>query len=236
MKLKIHHFFTVDQSPQEVSNAINNVRGGGRKKLRVRLTKLGAEFKFHYKGLSLQHSEDHGIGTGQAKAYGMYRKPNLTLSKTRPSGNGTDVVFEITKRATKPNSALRTSACSCIECYGDCTGDGACISTAVCGILITTGKWPGPAEKKRDAKNGSKRDLKCWSNSIRRSQDMCKTLCGAIPLGGHGRREIGWRPLRGCGGTGTKMTVITVRTRWQDGRAAYSGRFDDLGISLAPYH
>ena len=43
--------FTVDQSPEEVFDAIDNVRGWWSEEIDGSTDKLGAEFKFHYKDL-----------------------------------------------------------------------------------------------------------------------------------------------------------------------------------------
>jgi hypothetical protein len=43
--------FSVDQSPEEVFHAINNVRGWWSEEIDGSTDKLGAEFKFHYKDL-----------------------------------------------------------------------------------------------------------------------------------------------------------------------------------------
>jgi hypothetical protein len=44
-------FFTVDQSPEQVFDAINNVASGGREKLAAPPTKLGDEFTYRYQDL-----------------------------------------------------------------------------------------------------------------------------------------------------------------------------------------
>ena len=100
--------FTVDQSPEEVFDAVNNVRGRWSEEIDGSTDKLGAEFKFRYKDFHCRHPEDHGMGTGQESGMACIGSPTFVTNKTE--WNGTDVVFEITKKGTKPNSALRTSA------------------------------------------------------------------------------------------------------------------------------
>ena len=50
--------FTVDQTPEEVFDAVNNVQGWWSEEIEGSTDKLGAEFKFHYKDL---HRSTHKI-------------------------------------------------------------------------------------------------------------------------------------------------------------------------------
>jgi len=126
--------FTVDQSPQEVSNAINNVRGWWSEEIEGQTDKLGAEFKFHYKDFHCSTQKITEL-VPDKKAVWHVSEAQLNFVKNKTEWNGTDVVFEITKKGDKTELRFtHVGLVPAIECYGDCTGDGACISTAVCGI------------------------------------------------------------------------------------------------------
>jgi hypothetical protein len=65
---------TVNQSPEEVFDAINNVRGWWSEEIEGPTDKPGAEFTFHYKDL---HRSTHKITefVPVEKSYGTFQEP-----------------------------------------------------------------------------------------------------------------------------------------------------------------
>ena len=126
--------FSVDQTPQEVFDAINNVRGWWSEEIEGDTDKLGAEFKFHYKDFHRSTQKITELMPGK-KVVWHVSEPNSTLSKTRPSGMAPTWSSRSPGKATKPNSALRTSAWF-LPSNATVTvqAHGAFISTTACGV------------------------------------------------------------------------------------------------------
>ena len=101
--------FSVDQTPEEVFDAINNVRGWWSEEIDGRTDKLGAEFKFHYKDLHRSTQKITEFVPGKKVVWHVL-EADLTLSKTRPSGMAPTLSLRSPRRTAKPKSALRTSA------------------------------------------------------------------------------------------------------------------------------
>lgn len=139
--------FTVDQSPEEVFNAINNVRGWWSEEIKGSTDKPGAEFKFHYKDV---HRSTQKIieFVPDKKVVWRVSGAQLNFVQNKTEWNGTEVVFEITRKGDK--TRLRFTHAGLVpafECYGGCSGAwGFYINESLHG-LITTGKGqPAPKE------------------------------------------------------------------------------------------
>jgi len=138
--------FSVDQSPEEVFDAINNVRGWWSEEIDGSTDKLGAEFKFHHKDLHRSTQEiTESVPDKKVVWHISDARPNFVKNKTE--WNGTDVVFEITKKGRK--TELRFTHAGLVpafECYGDCSGAWGFYINDSLRSLITTGKGQ-PAQK-----------------------------------------------------------------------------------------
>ncbi len=139
--------FTVDQSPEDVFAAVNNVRGWWSEEIEGDTDKLGAEFKFHYQDV---HRSTHKITefVPGKKVVWHTTDSRLNSFKDKTEWNGTDVVFEITKKGDK--TELRFTHVGLIpafECYGDCSGAWGFYIDDSLRSLLTTGKGqPNPKE------------------------------------------------------------------------------------------
>jgi uncharacterized protein YndB with AHSA1/START domain len=136
----------VDQSPQEVFDAINNVRGWWSEEIEGNTDKLGAEFKFHYQDFHRSTQTITELVPGK-KVVWHISEAQLNFVKNKTEWNNTEVVFEITRKGDK--AELRFTHIGLVpafECYGDCSGAwGFYINDSLHG-LITTGKGQ-PAAK-----------------------------------------------------------------------------------------
>ena len=132
--------FSVDQSPEEVFDAINNVRGWWSEEIDGSTDKLGAEFKFHHKDLHRSTQKITEFVPGK-KVVWHVSEARLNFVKNKTEWNGTEVVFEITRKDGKTELRFtHVGLVPAFECYGDCSGAwGFYINDSLRG-LITTGK------------------------------------------------------------------------------------------------
>jgi hypothetical protein len=133
--------FTVEQSPEKVFDAINNVRGWWSEEIDGGTYKLGAEFKFRYQDF---HRTE--LVRGKKVVWHVF-DAQLKFVKNQTEWNGTDVVFEIAKKGDKTELRFtHVGLVPAIECYGDCSGAWGFYINDSLRNLITRGK--GQAARK----------------------------------------------------------------------------------------
>ena len=139
--------FSVDQSPEEVFDAINNVRGWWSEEIDGSTDKLGAEFKFHHKDLHRSTQKITEFVPGK-KVVWHVSEARLNFVKNKTEWNGTDVVFEITRKDGKTELRFtHVGLVPAFECYGDCSGAWGFYINNSLRDLITTGKGqPAPKD------------------------------------------------------------------------------------------
>jgi hypothetical protein len=141
--MKHQHFaimFSVDQSPEEVFDAISNVRGWWSEEIEGSTDNLDAEFTFHYKDYhrSTQKITEFVIGK---KVVWHVVESQIYFVKDKTEWNGTDIVFDITKKDDKTEVRFtHVGLVPAIECYGDCSGAWDFYINDSLRSLITTGK------------------------------------------------------------------------------------------------
>jgi hypothetical protein len=132
--------FSVDQSPQEVFDAINNVRGWWSGEIDGSTDKLGAEFTYRYQDLhrSTQKITERVPGK---KVVWHVQDAQINFVKNKREWNGTDVVFEIIKKGDKTELRFtHVGLAPAIECYGKCAGAWGFYINDSLRSLITTGE------------------------------------------------------------------------------------------------
>ncbi|HWZ62637.1 MAG TPA: SRPBCC domain-containing protein [Steroidobacteraceae bacterium] len=141
--MKAEHFtasFTVDQSPDEVFAAVNNVRAWWSGQIEGRTDKPGEVFTYRYQDLHLSTQEITEWVPGKKVVWHILdARINFVSDKTE--WVGTDVVFEIAKKGNQ--TELRFSHVGLvptIECYGKCAGAWGFFINNSLRSLITTGK------------------------------------------------------------------------------------------------
>ncbi len=141
--------FTVDQSPEKVFDAINNVRGWWSEEIEGSTDKLGAEFKFHYKDLHRSTQKITEFVPGKKVVWHVVDS-YLDFVKDKTEWNGTDVVFEIARKGGKTELRFtHVGLAPAIECYENCSSAWGFYIKDSLRRLITTGKGePNPNESK----------------------------------------------------------------------------------------
>ena len=132
--------FLVDQTPEEVFSAINNVRGWWSEEIEGNTDKLGAEFTFHYQDLHRSTDKITEFVPGK-KVVWHVPEARINFVKDKAEWNGTDIVFEIARRGDKTELRFtHVGLVPTIECYGQCSRAWGFHVNESLRNLITTGK------------------------------------------------------------------------------------------------
>jgi hypothetical protein len=139
--------FSVDQTPQQVFDAINNVRGWWSGKIDGETATLGAEFTYRYKDFHRSTQKVTELVPGK-KVVWHVTDAELTFFNDRTEWIGTDIVFEIAKSGGKTELRLtHVGLVPAFQCYGDCSGAWGALVEGNLRNLIATGKHqPNPFE------------------------------------------------------------------------------------------
>ena len=139
--------FTVDQTPGEVFDAINNVRGWWSGEIDGSTDKLGEEWTYRYKDVHRSTQKITELVPGK-KVVWHVTDATLNFVKDKTEWNGTDIVFEIKSKDGK--TELRFTHIGLVptfECYGGCSGAWGFYINDSLRNLITAGKGqPNPKE------------------------------------------------------------------------------------------
>ena len=137
--------FSVDKSPKEVFDAINNVRGWWSGEIDGETDKLGAEFTYRVKDVHLSRQMITELAPGK-KVVWHVTHANLSFVKDTGEWKGTDIVFEIARIGG--NTVVRFTHKGLVpqyECYNDCSNAWGMLVKGNLRKLITTGKvQPSP--------------------------------------------------------------------------------------------
>jgi len=137
---------SVDKTPKEVFDAVNNVRGWWSEEIDGSTDKPGAAFKFHYKDLHFSTQKITEFVPGK-KVVWHVSDSRLNFVKDKSEWNGTDIVFDIARKDDKTELRFtHVGLVPALECYEDCSGAWGSYVKDSLRSLITTGK--GQPEKK----------------------------------------------------------------------------------------
>jgi uncharacterized protein YndB with AHSA1/START domain len=139
----------VDQSPEEVFNAVNNPRGWWSEEIEDGTDKLNDEFTYHYKDVHQCKMKLIEVIPGK-KVVWPVTDNYFNFTKDKSEWKGTKIIFEISEKDNK--TQLRFTHAGLVpqyECYDICSNAWTDYLHNSLMKLITTGKGkPNPKENK----------------------------------------------------------------------------------------
>jgi len=132
--------FTVDQTPEEVFNAINNVRGWWSEEIEGSTDKLGEEFKYHFKDVHRCTMKITELVPNE-KVVWLVLDNYFSFTKDKNEWKGTKITFEISKKGDKTEVHFtHVGLVPEYECYNACSDGWSTYINGSLRDLITTGK------------------------------------------------------------------------------------------------
>jgi uncharacterized protein YndB with AHSA1/START domain len=132
--------FTVDQSPEEVFKAVNNLRGWWSGEVNGDADRPGAEFTYRYQNMHKSTQQVTEFVPGKKVVWSV-TDAELTFVKDKTEWIGTDIVFEIAGKDGKTELRFtHVGLVPAFECYGGCSGAWGALVDGNLRNLITTGK------------------------------------------------------------------------------------------------
>jgi len=140
--------FAVDESPEEVFRAINNVRGWWSQAIEGDTDKLGAVFYYHYRDVHRCTFKITEFVPGKRVVWHVLQN-YFNFIKDKTEWTGTDVVFEIAKKGNKTEVHFtHVGLVPENECYGVCSDAwGSYITGSLRDLITTVEGKPNPIEE-----------------------------------------------------------------------------------------
>jgi hypothetical protein len=130
----------IDQAPEQVFGAVNNVRGWWSGQIDGRTDQLGAEFTYRYENLHRSTQRITEFVPGRKVVWHVVDS-YIDFVNDKTEWNGTDIIFEITRKGGKTELRFTHAGLApSIECYGKCVGAWTFYIEESLRDLITTGK------------------------------------------------------------------------------------------------
>jgi len=139
--------FSVDQSPEEVFDAINNVRGWWSQEIEGSTDKLGDEFTHHYKDVHSCKMKLIEV-IARKRVVWLVVDNYFNFTEDKSEWKGTKIIFEISKKGDQ--SEIRFTHLGLVpeyECFNVCSNAWGSYINGSLRSLITTGKGnPNPKD------------------------------------------------------------------------------------------
>ena len=143
--------FAVDQTPEEVFHAINNVRGWWSEELEGSTDQRGAEFMYRYQDVHRCRIEITEFVPGR-KVLWRVLENYFSFTEDRTEWTGTEISFEIARKGNQ--TEVRFAHLGLVpdyECFDVCSNAWGSYINGSLRSLITTGKGRPNQKKKQRA-------------------------------------------------------------------------------------
>jgi len=132
--------FVVDQKPEEVFNAINNVRGWWSESVEGNTAKLSEQFLYYYKDVHICKMKIVEFVPNK-KVVWQVLENQFNFTKDKTEWNGNKIVFEITDKGNQTELCFtQIGLVPSYECYNVCHDAWTSYIQGSLKDLITTGK------------------------------------------------------------------------------------------------
>jgi regulatory protein YycH of two-component signal transduction system YycFG len=137
---------SVDQTPQEAFDAINNVRDWWPGEIKGNTTKLNDEFSYRYKKLHYSNQKLVEVIPGK-KVVWLVTESSLNFVENKSEWTGTKIIFEISEKGNKTQVRFtHQGLVPQFECFDACSNAWTDIIRDGLRGLITTGKGEASLE------------------------------------------------------------------------------------------
>jgi len=132
--------FTVEQTPKQAFDAINNVRGWWSGEIEGPTDKLGDEFTYRYKDIHYSKQKLIEVVPDQ-KVVWLALDSYLNFAEDKTEWNGTKIIFEIARKGGKTEVRFtHQGLVPQIECFENCSSAWSYYINGSLRSLIATGK------------------------------------------------------------------------------------------------
>jgi hypothetical protein len=132
--------FLVDQSPKEVFDAVNNVRGWWSSSLQGKSEKLGDVFTFRYEDVHVSKQKLVEV-VPEKRVVWLVLDASLNFTEDKDEWKGTKVVFDIAKKGKKTELRFtHEGLVPSFQCFDACSEGWGFFIDGSLKKLITTGK------------------------------------------------------------------------------------------------
>ena len=137
--------FFVDQTPTEVFNAINNVRGWWSERVEGDTDRMGAEFIYEVPGAHRTKQKITEFIPGK-KIVWRVLDAHLSFVKDKSEWRGTEMVFEIAAKDDKTEVRFtHKGLVPAFECYNNCSNAwNLLVKGNLCRLIATGETQPSP--------------------------------------------------------------------------------------------
>ena len=151
----------VDETPEEVYNAVNNVRGWWSQEIEGDTDKLNAEFIYHYKDVHISKMKITEFVPGKRITW-LVMENHFNFTNDKNEWKGNKIIFEITQKGNKTELQFTQEGLAPTnECYDVCHDAWTNYIQKSLRSLITTGK--GQPNPKGEEAEFNEELIKKWS-------------------------------------------------------------------------